>query len=234
MRTSLRGMLERKSSGYGTSNLSLNPKSVSQDAMKLSVETLNRQFASLQKNNFEEGTFMNTPEFLAALRNEIIEAQKMEAEYIKWKLIAVSSVASISLGFTPGSPSPTSSTKLDLLLCAIPLICAYIDFASINVMLRIATIGAYLRRVGSEYEKFVSSCLRDDAKPFTFQTMALYGSTFIFNFVLIGMSFTTLSAPWVQTAYLLGGLSGLVVGIFSWMLCNMKLHRLDEMSKRNC
>lgn len=174
---------------------------------------------------------MNTPEFLAALRNEIVEAEKIEAEYIKWKLIAVSSVASISLGFGTGSSATASPYKLELLLCAIPLICAYIDFASINVVLRIATIGAYFRKIGSEYEKFVLSCSKDDAKHFIFQTAAQYGSSIVFNFILIGMSFTHLSADWMRTAYLLGGLSGLVIEIFSWMLCKMKLHRLEELSE---
>jgi hypothetical protein len=40
MREHLRGMLERKSSGYGTSNLSLNPKSDAGEAMIIAPETI--------------------------------------------------------------------------------------------------------------------------------------------------------------------------------------------------
>ena len=175
---------------------------------------------------------MDTPEFFAALRNEIVEAEKTETEYIKWKLIAVGSVASISLGFTPGSAPPQHSVRLDLLLCAIPLICAYIDFVSINVVLRIATIGAYLRKAGIEYEKFVFDCAKSDANPFIFQTTALYGSSIVFNLVLVGMSFIPLAADWIRQAYLLGGLSGLVIGIFSWAICKRKLYLLEIMSTK--
>ncbi len=175
---------------------------------------------------------MNTPEFLAALRNEIVEAEKMEAEYVKWKLIAVGSVASISLGFTPGSAPSATLNKLELLLCAIPLICIYIDFVSINVILRIATIGAYLRKTGSKYEQFVLSATEKGATPFSFQISALYGSSIAFNLILIGLSFTHLSADWIRHAYIFGGLSGLIIGIFSWTLCRMKLYRLEQLSEK--
>ena len=52
---------------------------------------------------------MDTPEYLSALRNEIVESQKTQAEFLKWKLIAVGVVSSISLGLTDSHAKSASS-----------------------------------------------------------------------------------------------------------------------------
>ena len=174
---------------------------------------------------------MDTSEVLCALRNEIIESQKTQADFLKWKLIAVGAVSSISLGFTPASAPPANPQGLELLLCAIPLICAYIDFVSLHIMIRIVTIGAYLKKIGNEYENFVFLTRQTGANPFIFETAALHGSSFVFNLVLIGISFTNISTIWVQKAYLLGGVLGLVVAAFSWVLYTMRAQRVRALAQ---
>src|SRR4051794_10676267 len=87
-----------------------------------------------------------------ALRTEIIESQKTQAEFIKWKLIAVGAITSISLGLTGSPAASTDRNGLRLLLCGIPLVCAYVDFVSLHIMMRIVAIGAFLRQSGSAYE----------------------------------------------------------------------------------
>jgi len=41
-----------------------------------------------------------------------------------------------------------------LLACLVPLVCAYVDLISIHLMIRIITIGAYLRERGDRYEDY--------------------------------------------------------------------------------
>jgi hypothetical protein len=172
---------------------------------------------------------MDTPEYLSALRNEIVESQKTQADFLKWKLIAVGVVSSISLGLDPQAKS-ANPVGLQWLLCAIPLICAYTDFVSLHVMIRIVTIGTYLRNTGSEYEKFVFRIRERGANPFIFEIAALHGSSFIFNIVLIGISFAGVATPSIEKAYLLGGLLGLVVTALSWVFYTMRAQRVSELS----
>jgi hypothetical protein len=174
---------------------------------------------------------MDTPEILAALRNEIIESQKTQAEFLKWKLIAVSAVSSISLGFTPVAGPAPNPRGLELLLCAIPLICAYIDFVSLHIMIRIVTIGTYLKKTGSEYESFVFLTRERGANPFVFETAALHGSSFVFNITLIGISFIGIAADWVQKAYFVGGVLGVFVAAFSWSFYTKRARRVFELAQ---
>ncbi len=53
---------------------------------------------------------MDTPEILATLRNEIIEPQKTQAEFLKWKLIAVSADQLISGASRNSSIRPAVSS----------------------------------------------------------------------------------------------------------------------------
>jgi hypothetical protein len=62
-------------------------------------------------------------------------------------------------------------------------------------MIRIVTIGTYLKKIGSEYESFVFLTRERRANPFVFETAALFGASLVFNLVLIGVSFTSLSTP---------------------------------------
>ena len=174
---------------------------------------------------------MDTPEVLGALRNEIVESQKTQAEFLKWKLIAVGAVSSISLGFTPVETDRVNPRGLELLLCAIPLICAYIDFVSLHIMIRIVTIGTYLKKIGSDYERFVFLSRERGANPFIFETAALHGSSFVFNLVLIGLSFTDIAVLWVRKAYLFGGVLGSLVAIFSWVFYTMRARRVIDLAQ---
>lgn len=177
---------------------------------------------------------MNPAGDLAALRTEIVESQKTQADFLKWKLIAAAVVASISLGIGSSTSSPPNPKGSQLLLCAIPLICAYVDFISLHIMIRIVTIGTFLRRSGNEYEGFVFETRRTNANPFIFETAALHGSSFVFNAVLIGLSFADVAEAWISKAYLLSGILGLVVTALAWVFYAMRAGRIyDVSSKRN-
>lgn len=174
---------------------------------------------------------MDTPELLCALRNEIIESQKTQAEFLKWKLIAVSAVSSISLGFERTVKPPPDPRGLQLLLCAIPFICAYIDFVSLHIMIRIVTIGAYLRKMGSEYESFVFRTRKKGVNPFVFETAALHGSSIVFNLTLIGLSFAGIATLWIPSAYFWCGVLGLVVAAVSWIFYETRARRVRKLAE---
>ena len=55
-----------------------------------------------------------------ALRDEIIESQKIQADFLKWKLISVAAVASASLRFGlahPTSPAPAQVPSYSYAWC---------------------------------------------------------------------------------------------------------------------
>src|SRR2546423_10069559 len=130
-----------------------------------------------------------------ALRQEIIEAEKTQADYLKWKLISVASIASIFLSF-----KVVNSYDLSVLLCIIPLICTYVDLISVHLMLRIVVIGTYLRKTKQElgrpdyidvkdYETFVSNILGEvrsgPLSPFGLELTAIHGSTLILSVAIL-------------------------------------------------
>jgi hypothetical protein len=156
------------------------------------------------------------------LRTEIIESQKTQADFLKWKLISVATVASISLGFASTSNPVVEGVKL--LLCLVPLICAYVDLTSLHIMIRIITIGIYLKRSGNAYEKFVFAVRdRTATNPFVFEAVALHGSSMVFNIIIVALGFTLPQGPgnWPPgylTAYIVAGVLGIVATAFSWLL----------------
>jgi hypothetical protein len=116
------------------------------------------------------------------LRQEIVESEKSQADFLKWKLIVVAAIGSVSLGFT--SSTGSSSARTQSLLCFIPLICLYVDLISLHIMSRVRTIGAFLKETGSDYEKFVFA-VRARANPFGLESFALQGSSFLLNGILV-------------------------------------------------
>ena len=115
------------------------------------------------------------------LRLEIIESQKIQADYLKWKLISVATLASIAIGVSGNS----TNGEAEFLLCIVPFCCAYIDIISLHVMMRILTIGAYFKCSGCDYESFVEDVRKASNGLFKLENYALNGSSFIFNMIPI-------------------------------------------------
>lgn len=94
-----------------------------------------------------------------ALRNEIVETEKLQADAARWKLIAVAAIVSAACGAFTGSAAKTQGTEslplqIRELLYAVPAVCCFSDLFISHLMMRILVIGAYLRRVGDRYEWF--------------------------------------------------------------------------------
>ncbi|MDB5344083.1 MAG: hypothetical protein JWP89_2460 [Schlesneria sp.] len=153
------------------------------------------------------------------LREEIIESQKSQADFLKWKLISVAAVASASLGFSLPSNSATDSARL--LLCLVPLICSYVDLISLHLMIRILTIGIFLKLSGNQYERFVFEVRKlSAANPFVFEAVALHGSSLVFNIIILGLGFGLQGPNWPQhllMAYMVAGGLGVGATVLLWV-----------------
>jgi hypothetical protein len=176
---------------------------------------------------------MEPTEINASLRNEIVESQKTQADLLKWKLIAIAAVSSISLGFTGADTGGKKADPfvLKLLLCTIPLICAYIDFLSLHVMIRIVTLGTYLKNIGSDYEAFVSLTRQRGVNPFIFETVALHGSSVVFNLLLIILG-ACLPKEWPTREYLFSGILGTLSTLGAWILYHRRAERVRNLGGR--
>jgi hypothetical protein len=169
------------------------------------------------------------------LRQEIIESQKTQADFLKWKLISVATVGAISFGFTSNVKLTASSAKL--LLCMVPMLCAYVDLISLHLMIRIITIGLYLKIQGNNYESYVGQIReRSKANPFIFEVGALHGSSLLFNIIVVGLGFALPKGPdnWPEqylTAYVVAGMLGIVWTIFLWMIYTFRVNEVDRLAK---
>ncbi len=131
-----------------------------------------------------------------ALRDEIRTTQGAQSDLMKWKLIAVAAVGALSI---------RQNTELRYqLLCLVPLICLYTDLICLHYMLRIITIGAFIRasyrqilidsvvRPGEpllDYEGFVFKTRQNkDQNPFNLEVWAIVGSSFMIDGALLVIS----------------------------------------------
>ncbi len=76
--------------------------------------------------------------------NEIIEAQKIRSDLLKWKIIVVAALGATGLGL-----STRSLPYTDLALCCIPFVCAYLDLLCRHLSLRIRVISWLWEQGGS-------------------------------------------------------------------------------------
>jgi hypothetical protein len=85
---------------------------------------------------------------LQTLRDEILQTEQIRSDLLKWKLVLAGALGATGLGFAGARGSVTDA---DLILCAIPPVCLYVDLLSRHLSLRILVIGAFLRRYGAAY-----------------------------------------------------------------------------------
>jgi len=165
------------------------------------------------------------------LRNEIIESEKSQADILKWKLIAIAGVASVSLGVGSTAAVPEAAR---LLICLVPLICIYVDLISLHIMTRIITIGFYLKESGNVYEQFAFEVrYKTAANPFIFEAVVLHGSSLVFNAIILVLClvFPQTLPNWPSaytTAYALAGLLGIIATLWVLMMYKMRLKEVRD------
>jgi hypothetical protein len=147
------------------------------------------------------------------LRTEILQAQQSRSDLLKWKIGLVGVVGSVGLGLAgsriPGHP--------ELVLCAIPAVCAYVDLLCRHLSLRMLVVGAFLRSdpqsgdaaTASRYETFVAQ----HRPAFGLEDWALMWSTVGLSVAVAGFGVVTgLSGAHhsirFMVAYLVAGVAG--------------------------
>lgn len=178
----------------------------------------------------------------AALRTEIIESQRSQAEILKWKLISVAALGALALSFRRAAePEPTFWSGLDLrlLLCLVPVICAYVDLLSIHLMLRMIVIGTYLRKakgafpdqIIKDYESFLWD-IRNDRRgnPFLFELLALHGSSFVLSALVLLFGLLMPTDKFHESyIFMVAGFSGILATFFLISNFNRRAERIAAM-----
>lgn len=163
------------------------------------------------------------------LRSEIVEAQKARTELLKWKLVLTAALGAtgLGLGTAEARVSPTTP-NLSLVLCCIPLLCAYVDLICAHLSLRILVIGTFLRNrstgEAAEYEQFAEKARNVQA--YSLEQWASFGSSYLLSLFVGGIgvervSQTVTDAGWWAVAvqswpYLVAALIGLVGTFAVW------------------
>jgi hypothetical protein len=118
---------------------------------------------------------------METLRAEVLQAQRTRSELLKWKLGLVGAIGAIGLGFA-GS---RTSAHVDLVLCAVPPVCLYVDLLCRHLTLRMLVISAFFQRNRArsqdweaikEYEK-LAGAVRENRDAFALESWAVSGST---------------------------------------------------------
>jgi hypothetical protein len=173
----------------------------------------------------------SVPETTAdSLRTEIIESQKAQVDYLKWKLISVGAIGTVILA--------GKGDANGLLACLVPLVCAYVDLISIHLMIRIVTIGAYLRERGDRYEDYTFTLRERSGKsPYIFEAIALHASSLVFDLLLLGTGFVSLynhkfisSLP-VSITFIFCGFLGVVWTVSLFALYSSRQREVTRLSK---
>ena len=120
------------------------------------------------------------------LRAEVAEAQKARSDLLKWKLVVVAALAATGLGLVDRQRN--GQQYADIVLCAIPPLCAYIDLLCHHLTLRQIVIGTYQRgeppsEGHARYEAFAERARRRGA--YSLEDAAIALSSAVFSIALI-------------------------------------------------
>jgi len=170
------------------------------------------------------------------LRDEIVEAQKIRADLIKWKLILVAAIGSAGLGLK-GNPND----DIKLLLCLIPFVCVYVDIAARHLNLRMHVIAEFMRRQtrAGETESCWNVYYEEYAKTmhekgvFALETGVLRYSTIFLSILVITAAFYGPVSAKSLALFGLSGLFGIVVAVRLESIYEKKLKCITGLAYRS-
>lgn len=152
-------------------------------------------------------------------RQEILQLSAQIFDLAKWKLIAVSSVALVGLGW--GAIQPGASSRF-LLLCSAGFLCAYLDSLYYRRAMSIHVLAAFIRRrAGTEpgwgsagaYEDYVN-VLRQDGGMYVSDRWPQFLASLVFTagLPLLGLALVSPANAW---GLLIAGLALVLnIGLF--------------------
>lgn len=97
----------------------------------------------------------NLKENCTSLREEIRKSEEARLDFLKYKLVAVASLAAVAFGLD-SKESGSLRENLRYILALIPFVCIYVDALCYHNNLRIFVIAKYLRCHGDSYEGFLN------------------------------------------------------------------------------
>lgn len=182
------------------------------------------------------------------LRQELIETQKVRSELIKWKLLLVSALGATGLGFAKSGVKINS----EVLLCGIPLVCAYVDIQYANLSLRIMGIATFFREIAPragcmqgliEYEKFVAFAREKTRESYeklgrhSPQSWLIRASSIIFSgaVTVYGGALLAIRRPipgvWLILSMLLTGIGGVIFNYWLFHHAHFRRGVLEKAGK---
>lgn len=164
------------------------------------------------------------------LRAEILEAERVRSDLLKWKLVLVAGLGAVGLGLNPDTKT------VPLVLIGVPLVCAYVDLLCRHLILRVHVIAQFIRDPGDEpsdaaaaakqrllqeYERFVQT----KRSVFGFENWALFGSSTVLSVVVgaWGIYLHGDTKRWWAEALIASAVAGLVLTVaIEWMFESRK------------
>jgi hypothetical protein len=167
---------------------------------------------------------------METLREEILQAQRVRSELLKWKLGLVGALGGAGLGFA----GTTQLRHADLVLAAIPPVCVYVDLLCRHLSLRILVIGRFAAGSADDegsgaafaaYERFVERAralpsTRGTRSVFALEDWALSGSSYALSAAIAAYGLYLWSA--FSVPFVVSGVVGIVA---TWLARRLYLDR---------
>lgn len=161
------------------------------------------------------------------LRDEIIETQKSQNDYVKWKLVVVAAIGATGLGAVPHVPKNAVA-----LLAFIPLVCIYVDAICFGGEIRIVSIARFIRSsmsTGSTDDRLYET-------HFALLTFALFGASIFLSLLVFSLSLshsmrTLLALPVedvIGIALGVTGAFGVVTSVLLYLYCRNRTCWLED------
>ena len=150
------------------------------------------------------------------LRTELIESQKVRSDLLKWKLLIVSGVGGVALGFSGNNPGNSH-----LALSVLPLACFYVDLCCRHLSLRNKAIGIFIRKGKhteshlKAYEEYYSEVSTRVWRKLSLESVALMGLTTFVSIIIVPIGILAGGHSWLPWTWPSGlfysaGLTGLI------------------------
>lgn len=175
-----------------------------------------------------------------SLRQEMLEAQKRRADLMKWKLLLVSALAATGLGLT-NSPSVP---YIELVLCCIPLVCAYVDVLCHHQGLIVIVIAEFIRSQAqikaddsdvAKYEKFALIVRQIHYKKGTISAYDLERRNLKWASVIFSASIAVYAATQYKAtsvAIFISGISGVFLSFWVQRSYEIRRDKIREISSQ--
>ncbi len=159
---------------------------------------------------------------MESLKQELLQSQQTRDSFMKYKLLLVSGIGAVGLGFSKSSPVP----QAELVLCLIPIACCYVDLLCRNLSLRTKLLSRfffeenrYADRVEARFECFYQKFDKTRGKgrkENALEGFALLFSTLFLSVAIIPVGIMITSKGqciynWRSLLFVIAGIAGLLI-----------------------